>query len=525
MSKNHTFHAARALAGSVLSICLATPGFVTAADLNPPLSCPSATARPVQVCFALDASSSIGSTEYANMKKAVARATSAVSSVPQDGSVSLSFVIFGNYAAVTLPMTRITSQTVASQVANAVTAFPYPGGATAIGDAIALCALQFQFAPGQRHIINVVTDAVESGYVRTPVVEARDIAVEMGVNVINGLGIGRTESVRDGLKKFVWPAPASAFPADGFAELIQNWSMFPESVAGMMSASTFLFSSSGPGYATPIAGPLSTQLSRLNSAPPAFDATSWRPVYRKSDVRASRAFRCQEVADPLDRSGALKLGYVSADTPMPRVDEVTYNNCTSAFYRFTFALPKGISQICLNGRANVDDMAVAYLNNTRLSPTVAASDLQRDRYDSAGRPIISWPSQDQFGTSDRSLFRMGAINELVFGVIGDVSIEPTGVEFQAKISALTIPFPTVFAINRGAASTTNRTVSLHNTASEQPLYYMASESASFVGATWTPYSTAPQFVLNAVKGTHTVYLKFKGKNGVSSVRSDTIVLR
>jgi hypothetical protein len=65
------------------------------------------------------------------------------------------------------------------------------------------------------------------------------------------------------------------------------------------------------------------------------------------------------------------------------------------------------------------------------------------------------------------------------------------------------------AINNGAGTTFDRKVTLNNTASFDPdgsnPKYIASEDKDFKGATWQPYSSAPQFTLSAGAGTKTVY--------------------
>jgi hypothetical protein len=86
------------------------------------------------------------------------------------------------------------------------------------------------------------------------------------------------------------------------------------------------------------------------------------------------------------------------------------------------------------------------------------------------------------------------------------------------------PTVTSFSINGGATSTTKRIVTLNNSATESPTYYMASESSSFNGATWQTYSTAPSFTLSSSAGTKTVYFKVKNDTGESAVVSDTIRL-
>ena len=84
------------------------------------------------------------------------------------------------------------------------------------------------------------------------------------------------------------------------------------------------------------------------------------------------------------------------------------------------------------------------------------------------------------------------------------------------------PAVTSFKIARGAASTAKQEVRLNNAAVNRPTHYMASESSSFVGASWQTYSRAPKFTLSAGTGTKTVYIKVKNGFGDSPAVSDTI---
>jgi hypothetical protein len=81
---------------------------------------------------------------------------------------------------------------------------------------------------------------------------------------------------------------------------------------------------------------------------------------------------------------------------------------------------------------------------------------------------------------------------------------------------------TSFTINAGALSTAKGLVTLNNTATNLPMYYMASEASDFAGATWQPYSTAPKFTLSAGSDTKTVYFKAQNIFGESPVKTDTI---
>jgi metallophosphoesterase (TIGR03768 family) len=95
---------------------------------------------------------------------------------------------------------------------------------------------------------------------------------------------------------------------------------------------------------------------------------------------------------------------------------------------------------------------------------------------------------------------------------------------QAKIAQIR-PIVSSFKINGGSVSTGKRIVTLNNTvAGSTPTHYMASESSSFSGAVWRPYSKAPSFALSPTTGGKTVYFKVKDGSGKkSAVVSDTIL--
>ncbi len=92
------------------------------------------------------------------------------------------------------------------------------------------------------------------------------------------------------------------------------------------------------------------------------------------------------------------------------------------------------------------------------------------------------------------------------------------------IQLIVPPTVTSFEINNGATATSGRTVTLDNTATESPTYYTASQSSTFIGATWKPYAAAPAFTLSSGNGTKIVYFKVKNAAGVSKVVSETITL-
>jgi hypothetical protein len=96
---------------------------------------------------------------------------------------------------------------------------------------------------------------------------------------------------------------------------------------------------------------------------------------------------------------------------------------------------------------------------------------------------------------------------------------------SATIQLIVPPILQPIQIDGGATLTSSRTVTLNNTTTGgTPTYYMASQSSTFAGAAWKPYSTAPYFTLSAGNGTKTVYFKVKNAAGVSKVMSAGIML-
>jgi hypothetical protein len=185
---------------------------------------------------------------------------------------------------------------------------------------------------------------------------------------------------------------------------------------------------------------LPDQLAALNMPPPLFDPLLWRSVHRKN-VNSAALFECDASPDPLAE------GYVFADEYLNDVDEVTFDNCGSAWYRFTLVLPQDASDATMIGLTNVTQQGVLYVNGNQISGTMSvppcvpqsgpddpcydAQDTGSDGDDASGRAILTSPTPDIFQVDDSSLFAPG-LNELVFGVAGDASFfDPTGLEFEA----------------------------------------------------------------------------------------------
>jgi metallophosphoesterase (TIGR03768 family) len=102
------------------------------------------------------------------------------------------------------------------------------------------------------------------------------------------------------------------------------------------------------------------------------------------------------------------------------------------------------------------------------------------------------------------------------GVYNAELVKQLSPAMQAKLAQIS-PAVSSFAINGNAASSTSPLVKLNNTvAGSTPTHYLASESSSFSGAVWLPWSKAPIFTMSPTPGTKTVYFKVKDGSGTES---------
>jgi hypothetical protein len=95
--------------------------------------------------------------------------------------------------------------------------------------------------------------------------------------------------------------------------------------------------------------------------------------------------------------------------------------------------------------------------------------------------------------------------------------------YDCATTTTLIPSLTYFDINGGMEYTWNNTVLLNNSATNSPTHYKASENPDFSGASWSTYSTTPEFILSDGGGMKTVYLKVKNATGISNILIDTIL--
>ena len=197
--------------------------------------------------------------------------------------------------------------------------------------------------------------------------------------------------------------------------------------------------------------PLSEQIDRINNEAfvDGLDDANWLalgPINRRQESGGTPFF-----CDPSGRDCAPGTGdaitranFISTpSSPLTDADEVSGDNFSSAYYRFTFDLPSGFETPDLSEfRVNVDDAAVAYLNGQRITNPIPEICKTASALECIDETFLGWPDLNEFSSEmptpltklvEPEFFEEGT-NELVFAVLGDLGTEPTGLEFEARIS-------------------------------------------------------------------------------------------
>lgn len=178
-------------------------------------------AETIELCTAIDGSSSINNTEFKLQIDGLAKAIADPAVIPRNGTITISVVQFSGAARLEVPPTRITDVNTAGYIASKVAAISQIGSGTYIETGIDLCKQQFNFS-ADKQIIDISTDGMSSGDPDA----AADRAVAAGVDAINSLGIG------DGINELqlhamVRPQPASNNPQEeGFVLLVDNFEKY-----------------------------------------------------------------------------------------------------------------------------------------------------------------------------------------------------------------------------------------------------------------------------------------------------------
>ena len=182
---------------------------------------------------------------------------------------------------------------------------------------------------------------------------------------------------------------------------------------------------------------------------------------------------------------------------------------------FTIQVPPAVSSFAINnGAASTTSRTVTLNNVCTGNPT---------QYMASESSSFSGAAWQTYATAPSFTLSAGNGTKTVY-----LKVKGATGESAARSDTITLseaaPTITSFGINNGAASTTSRTVTLNNVCTGNPTQYMASESASFSGAAWQPYSASPSFTLSSGSAQKTVYLKVRSAAGESAVRSDSIRL-
>ena len=109
-----------------------------------------------------------------------------------------------------------------------------------------------------------------------------------------------------------------------------------------------------------------------------------------------------------------------------------------------------------------------------------------------------------------------------------ISLQTGGGGRQCAVSEENVPVQysglkvSRIAINNGAAVTTATKVTLYNRVVGNPTQYRASERADFYGATWEPYSSAPEFQLSDDHGRKIVYFQVRRYSRINGADLQTL---
>ena len=177
-----------------------------------------------------------------------------------------------------------------------------------------------------------------------------------------------------------------------------------------------------------------------------------------------------------------------------------------------------VSSFKINNGAAATNSRMVTLNNTFYLATYTPTHYMAS--ESSGFTGADWQT---YATAPSFELSAGyGVKKVYFKVKND---NGESVPVSDDIALKELPAVASFQINDGANETSSAVVTLNNTATVDPRYYMASESSGFTEASWLPYVTAPSFALSEGDGVKTVYFKVKNANGESDAVNDTVTLR
>jgi|GEM_PF-3628137 len=196
-----------------------------ASSENVPVNCPPAEPGSIDLYLLMDGSTSINATEFGLQKQGLAAAINKSDVVPQDGSVSICVIQFATTVRLEVPLTKITSQTVADQVSADILNINQLSGNTNISGAFYMAIANFPCCPSDKQVIDLSTDGVPTtGGNYVGAWTARNASIAPGLfDVVNTLGVG------DGidapfLQNLTYPGLWNDTP--GFYSYADNFSAF-----------------------------------------------------------------------------------------------------------------------------------------------------------------------------------------------------------------------------------------------------------------------------------------------------------
>ena len=180
---------------------------------------PPTPATDYDVFFLVDGSGSISASNFQLQKEGLAYALNDPSITSQDGSVSVCVIQFSDYAYVEVPLTTITSQSVADSISARIMAMSQLGGSTNMADAFDVAVANFPSVPAKNQIIDLSTDGAPTagGYGtisdRDAAIIARDAAVAAGFEVwVIGVDLTPGSTDEEFLQGLVYPQPYTDKP-------------------------------------------------------------------------------------------------------------------------------------------------------------------------------------------------------------------------------------------------------------------------------------------------------------------------
>lgn len=139
-----------------------------------------------------------------------------------------------------------------------------------------------------------------------------------------------------------------------------------------------------------------------------------------------------------------------------------------------------------------------------------------------GAQLLVTASKTGYMTEQEKVVTSNASRMLVLSLPaggGGVRCQPDEAESGITSAGLRIER---FVINRGAAVTDNRGVTLDSVITGAPTQYRASEQADFGGAEWLDFKASPGFMLSAGAGRKTVYLQVRRHSTVNGAVLETV---